>query len=206
MIYRLGLFFGIVLLGLCLLFTFSRGGWLGFLAGGLLMLFLSHRWKVILPAICVFILVLILAPGVRERAAFTFQAGGDASRFAIWQGAWAMIRENPFLGKGMGTFMQYFPHYTKDLGVQYAHNCYLQMWAEIGVFGLLSFLLFVGSILYRGIRIFRKESPFVLLGLICAIFGFLAHSFFDTQLYSLQLCVLFWFLLGMVARYGYPTT
>ncbi len=203
-IYRVGLFFIITLLALCLLFTFSRGGWVGFLAAGLLMLFLLRKSKVVLLAISIFILMLIVIPEVRERAMFTFQAGGDRDRFVIWQGAWVIVKENPFLGKGLGTFMQYFPQYAnKGLLVQYAHNCYLQMWAETGIFALLSFLLFVGSILYKGIRTFKdnRQSSILLLGFICAIFGFLVHSFFDTQLYSLQLSVLFWFLLGVVARF-----
>jgi putative inorganic carbon (HCO3(-)) transporter len=208
--YRTSLFFLILLLGLCLLFTFSRGGWLGLWVAMLLMLFLSRKWKIILPFICIFILAVIFMPAVRERAIFTFQAGGDADRFQCWKVALAMIKENPFLGKGLGTFMANFSLYTRSLFIQYAHNCYLQMWTEIGIFGLLSFLLFVGSILYKGVRVFRDsslpstslgtgrgQSLAILLGLICALFGFLVHSFFDTQLYSLQLSALFWFMLGL---------
>jgi len=194
---QVGLVFAIVLLGMCLLFTFSRGGWLGFLAGGLLMLFLLRQWKVVLTVITIFALALILVPAIKERTVFTFRPGGDAGRFVMWQGTWRIIKENPFLGKGLGTFMEYFPRYIHGLGIQYAHNCYLQMWAEIGIFGLLSFVLFVGSILLRGIRVFRAKRDFFLLGVLCGIFGFLVHSFFDTQLYSLQLSVLFWFMLGL---------
>jgi hypothetical protein len=36
-------------------------------------------------------------------------------------------------------------------------------------------------------------------GLLAGCVGFLAHSFLDTQLYSLQLSALFWILLGMTA-------
>ncbi len=35
--------------------------------------------------------------------------------------------------------------------------------------------------------------------LLAGCVGFLAHSFLDTQLYSLQLSTLFWILLGMTA-------
>jgi len=33
--------------------------------------------------------------------------------------------------------------------------------------------------------------------LISGVVGFLTHAFFDNHLYSLQLVVLFWFLLGL---------
>ena len=114
-----------------------------------------------------------------------------------------MIKENPFLGKGLGTFMDYYKKHKipGDETIYYAHNCYLQIWAETGIFGLLSFLLFVGSVLCRRIKAIKVNSlPWqssVLLGLISAVFGFLVHSFFDTNLYSLQLAVLFWFMLGL---------
>ena len=176
----------------CLFLTFSRGAWVGFLFACLLMLLLSRRWKIILPLLGFFMLAL-LAPGIRERV-----LGGDSGRFSVWSGACGMIKEHPFFGVGIGTFMSNFSKYTKGLGVQYAHNCYLQIWAETGIFALLSFLGFVIAILSQGIKSFIKTHDYIALGLSCAIFGFLAHSFFDNHLYSLQLAVLFWFLAGML--------
>jgi putative inorganic carbon (HCO3(-)) transporter len=195
------LFLG-TLLSICLVLTFSRGAWLGFFAGLVLIPFLFPNVKKAIPFICIFIVILILIPALRERASYTFQSGGDADRFALWQSAWAMIRENPYLGKGLGTFMDYFSRYATIKGVYYAHNCFLQIWAETGIFALLSFLLFVGSVLYKGISSVRKnlltgQLSAVLAGFICAIFGFLIHSLFDVQLYSLQLAALFWFILGL---------
>jgi len=198
-IYYFGQFFLVVFLGLSFLFTFSRGGWIGFIAAVLLILFLSRKWKVILPVIFIFILLVSLVPAIRERAIFTFQAGGDSNRFSMWKGAWAMIKENPFLGKGLGTFMAYFPKYTVGLGIQYAHNSFLQIWAESGVFSLLSLLNFLTLVLWQGVKSFRKSQDYFILGLLCAIFGFLVHSLFDNHLYSLQLSVLFWSLLGILS-------
>jgi O-antigen ligase len=128
----------------------------------------------------------------------TFFSGGDATRFAIWKGAWGMIKGHPFLGVGLGTFMANFSRFTKGLGVQYAHNCFLQIWAETGVFALVSFIGFISLVLWEGITTFRRTQDGIVLGLICAIFASLVHSFFDTHLYSLQLAVLFWFLAGML--------
>ena len=45
----------------------------------------------------------------------------------------------------------------------------------------------------------NKQDEFGVLlgGLTAGTFGFLVASFFDTQLYSLQLSVLFWTMLGV---------
>jgi O-antigen ligase len=177
----------------CLFLTFSRGGWIGFLFASLLMLFLSRRWKIILPLFCFFILIIVLVPGIRERA-----LGGASGRFSVWSGGFAMIEEHPLIGMGIGTFASDISAYAGGLKSQYAHNCYLQIWAETGIFALLSFLVFVVLILRRGIKVFRKNNDYIALGIVCAIFGFLAHSFFDAHLYSLQLAMLFWFLAGLV--------
>ena len=181
------------LLAGCLFLTFSRGGWVGFLFASLLMLFLTRKWKLMLLP-CLFMLVLVLVPGIRERV-----MGGDSGRFNVWGGAWAMIKDHPLLGVGIGTFMANFSQYTKGLGVFYAHNCYLQSWAETGIFALLSFISFLFLLLRQGVKAFRKTHDYIVLGLACGIFGFLVHSFFDVHLYSLQLAVLFWFMAGMLA-------
>lgn len=184
-----------------LLLTFSRGGWLGFLASCVFFAVMMRKYKVVLTAVCGFIISLSCIPFLRQRALFTFSERGDASRFAIWQGAWEMIKDNPFFGKGLGTFMDYFPEFTDGLGIQYAHNCYLQIWAEAGVFALGFFLIFLGIFFYQGIKAVKKYSlcdlSILQIGFLSGLFGFLVHSFFDTQLFSLQIRTLFWVVVGV---------
>jgi putative inorganic carbon (HCO3(-)) transporter len=197
--FRIAFFFLAGILGTCLLFTFSRGAWLGMAFALLCMLILSGKFKELLGIGIFIILIVVYVPVLRARFLFSFQSGGDAARFSIWNSAWLMIKEHPFLGKGLGTFMDYFRFYSSGyLSPQYAHNCYLQMWAESGFFSLLSFIALITVILYQAIKTLKNKSDFFTLGLACSILGFLVHSFFDTQLYSLQLAVFFWVLLGML--------
>ena len=194
-----GMFLALFMLLGCLLLTLSRGGWVGLLFAILLILFLSPKRKFIAAILCSFILAVILIPHTRERFLLTFTFNGDADRFTIWKGAWGMIKEHPFLGMGVGTFMANFSQFIKGLGIRYAHNCYLQIWAETGIFALISFISLISMLLWQGIMLFRKSQDCIILGLLCSLVGFLVHSFFDTQLYSLQLVVLFWFMAGMIA-------
>lgn len=199
-LYKFAFFLLLALLQICLMLTFSRGSWFGFLAALVIMLFLSPKINKLITIFVIFILVLLFMPGIRERAMFIFSPHGDTDRITIWKGTFGMIREHPFLGMGLGTYMDYFQKYVIKAFIQYAHNCYLQIWAESGIFSLLSFILFTGSIFYRGIRSLRfgASDDFILLGFVCAFSGTLVHLFFDNHLYSLQLSFLFWFMAGLI--------
>ena len=187
-----------VLLGVSLLMTFSRGSWLGALCSFLLMVFLSRRYILAVWVAVLFALAVVLSPGVRERILFTFLPAGDADRFVVWKTALQMIKAHPFLGNGVGLFMTHFSASRSGLIPQYAHNCFLQIWAETGIFSLLSFLACIGIILNAGIKRIRERMDPLLLGLVCGVSGFLVHSFFDTDLYSVQLAALFWVVLGLL--------
>ena len=109
-----------------------------------------------------------------------------------------MIRDHPFVGRGIGTFMDYFHDYMPQFPTEYAHNCFLQIWAETGMFALLAFLGFCIILLGTGMKTFLRTNNYAVLGLVCGLFGFLVHSFFDTQLYSLPLSMLFWSAAGVL--------
>ena len=186
-----------LLLGISLIFTFSRGAWVGFLCGIILMLILSRHYKTGFLLLLVFTSVFLLSPEVRERITYTLQPGGDSHRLPVWNASLQLIREHPFIGNGIGLFMDQC-HQLLPARLTYAHNCYLQIWVETGFFSLVVFLLFLGTLLYHGVRAYLKNHDPILLGILCGVFGFLVHSFFDTQFYSLRLAYLLWFLLGLL--------
>jgi putative inorganic carbon (HCO3(-)) transporter len=192
-------------LGACLLLTFSRGAWIGFLCGLFLMAFLLRRWKVLLPVLALFVLAIGLNPLLAKRAvpvlflAAGQQTAGFSERTELLKIGAELIRENPFLGKGLGTFMDYAGQRAVTAKADYAHNCYLQIWAESGIFSLLVFLLFAGTVLGKALKARKTNKDPLLLGLLCGIFAFLIHSAFDTQFYSLQQAFLFWSMFGILA-------
>lgn len=185
-------------LTLAIILTFSRGSWLGASIAFLFTASLSNKnFKRLIPLFFV-VIVLFLFPVFYGRLSLIFKAGGDSDRFRYWLAALNMIKDHPFLGIGAGTFMANFSRYLPNSNVSYAHNCYLQIWAETGVFSLISFLLFTGSIIYLGVKKFLSSQDCLLLGLLSGAIGFLVHSFFDTNLYSLRLAILFWVWVGLI--------
>lgn len=195
---KFALCLGIFLLTFSLVLTFSRAGWLAFIFSMVLMLILSRKFGILAPVFIFFAIMIFTVPNLRERFIFIFQKGGDTDRLVVWRSTLEMIRENPFLGKGVGTFMSYCQKYAPTVYVRYAHNCYLQIWAETGVFSLLAFISFLLSLLINGIIKFKENNDPLILGLVCALSAFLFHSFFDTQFYSLQLSALFWVMAGLL--------
>jgi len=124
----------------CILFSQSRGPWLGLVAGlfffGLLYLF-SRRWRVAavsfvgLAAVVLAFLVLINLPGTplsgvrdlpyvgRLGQVFETESGTGKVRVLIWQGALEMIRADPVrtvFGYGPeAMYVAYNPFYPPDL-------------------------------------------------------------------------------------------
>ncbi len=194
-----------ITLGACLLLTFSRGAWLALLCGLLLMIVISRPWKMLLLALLIFVMAIFINSSLSARAipvlslATGQPTAGFSERSELMGIGFQLIRENPFFGKGLGTFMDYSGQRVVNTHADYAHNCYLQMWAESGIFSLLAFLLFLGILLGKGLKAFKRSSDPLLLGLLGGIFAFLIHSFFDTQFYSVSQSFLLWSMLGVLA-------
>lgn len=156
---------------------------------------------------------------VPQRALSTFDEKDPSinTRLLIWKTTLEMIKDNPLLGAGIGTFkMNYLnyqaeylrenPGYIKYSGkAGEAHNEYLQMWAELGIIGLGLFIL-IFYFFYKTIFNFFKSSKnikdkAITLGLVTGITSFLIHSLFTFPLHVPALGITFFALLGLTVIY-----
>lgn len=157
-----------------LLLTRSRGGWLVFL---LTLLFWAFQERALLARRClrvasVGLLVLALAwAGARgglstfPRHAATVVSGTAASaedpsfsyRRHIWAWTLKIFLDHPLLGTGPGTFPLMLGRYQEIPYItgHYAHNAYLQIASEMGLFGLLLLLALLGWLFWKGWKITR---------------------------------------------------
>ncbi|MDO8748385.1 MAG: O-antigen ligase family protein [Candidatus Omnitrophota bacterium] len=197
-----------VLLFTCLLLTVSRGAWLAYLTSVLFMSIWVRALAVFLLVLGIFILAtyVFYPPYLKERLAkfFFFSDTIDIDRKFIWQAGWKMFVARPWIGLGLGTFMFNFKKFIAEdykYTASYAHNCYLQMASELGVIGLLAFLSILGLFFYHGIKALNKGERnfywYILLASQAAIFGYCVQMGVDTTLYTLDLGMLFWLVLGM---------
>lgn len=84
----------------------------------------------------------------------------------------------------------------------YAHNGYLQLAAEIGIPGILFFLLFLVMFFRRGLQAANtvRGSPEELeqLGILTGLLAFLIYALADTNLQSPQTLMEFWYMAGIL--------
>jgi putative inorganic carbon (HCO3(-)) transporter len=154
-----------------------------------------RRWAAIgLIAILISTTFLFLAPNqLVQRFARIVDEGEEVSsegRFELWRETTRLIRAYPVFGCGLGGYESAFPEYEVSeplLSVDYAHNDYLQLLAELGVVGA-SILLAAGAIIVRGAfrGVFSNFDPQVSsLALACAgsFSAIVLHSIADYNLY-----------------------
>jgi len=198
--WLLSIIFVISLIALGL--TYSRGALLAFFCSLIILGLCEKKFlRIFLLSGTLFIVIFVLMM-VYERSYFdiltVFEPTG---REFYWQEALQIIKQYPLLGTGLNTYSQIAKDYKIVWG-GYAHNCYLQMAAEIGLIGLASFLwmqfeLFKSSII--GLKSLKDDFlRLVLYGSLAGLSGFLIHSAFDTAFYSVQLGSLMWIAMGML--------
>jgi O-antigen ligase len=175
-----------------LIYAYSRGGWIAFIFAIILLACCLKEFWFLGIALGV---TLILGFKINLLKFLFFK---DAGRFELWAMSLRMIKLHPVLGNGIGTFMARFRSFSPTGPISYAHNCYLQIWAEAGVISLALFLLFIFMLLIKGFLAYKKTKELVLAILVCAIAAYACHSFFDTTLFSSQLAFLFWSLMGLL--------
>jgi putative inorganic carbon (hco3(-)) transporter len=178
------------------LVTLSRGGFLGLMAtGGVLLWKLGRgrRLKTILATglICG-ILFAVLPGGYGARIATIFnneqdKEGSAQQRRELMERATSIAISRPIVGVGMGNFHIY------SISEKEAHNAYLEIAAELGVMGLIAYLIVILAPLRslrrieRQTRDMRSKSEREMYGLsVCIQASFIAYivcSFFASIQY-----------------------
>lgn len=217
-----------VVLVVGLVFSWSRGSWLGLAASvGAVLLALPRKWwhgvaPLTLGALLVVALWLTgsLPASVISRVesvtdeitAFSDVRGVDITpenyanveRLAHWQAALNMATANPVLGVGFGNFEVAYPLYSLlnwPLALGHAHNYYLNVFAEAGMIGLLAYIglwVIVMALTWRARRHPDPLARLVLVGLFGSWAYLAVHSLTD-NLYVNNLFLHLGVMLGVLA-------
>jgi putative inorganic carbon (HCO3(-)) transporter len=194
----------LTLLAVCMIRTASLGAVTGLWIGLLVMA--TATWgirRVALPFVGASLAAGLLMWWSESRRLMQWLSGvGLGDRWAMWQAALGMMRDRPLLGHGINTFMSNYLRYWVggEQAPRYAHNCYLQVAAETGVIGLISFLWLLGALFHlvvRGVRQAVGDDKALLIGLLGGLSAFAVHAAVDTNFYSLRQAALFWVLGGV---------
>jgi len=230
------LLIGILTMGGSLLFTFTRGSYLGFAISLIIILFLfmnNRKKEFILEnrKIFIFSLVLVIIVGclfivpnplnkqgtaiytVKNRLSLSVITTGSSAlrRIAIWKFTALMIKDHPLIGSGIGTFRYNTLKYHRSLYpygfADMAHNEYLQLWAELGLVGLATFIWVIITYFIFSFKILKtlKDNKYqqgIVIGLMGGITAILVDSLFGFPLHLPASISLFWLMLALTSIIG----
>jgi len=190
----------------CLMYSFSRGGYLAFLVGCLFLGLLKQRKLLVLLAAFLATWTSLVPPAVQQRVLMTYDENNRAldhsaaSRTILWEQAMPLFDSNPVIGTGFDTYA-YTNHYH---GYKDTHNLYVKMLAETGLVGLCLFLWLLVKTFCAGYRLFRQAEDAFLsslgLGLSVWVVCVVAANLFGDRWTYLQVNGFMWVLAGLVSR------
>ncbi len=196
----------------CVLFTFSRGGYLAALAAFLIVALVSNR-MLLIPLALFLLSWQTLVPGaVRERVMMTRTESGEleasaADRVTLWEDAMQLVAASPVFGTGYHTYAfmsRVGASYRSDFHYRDTHNYYLKVMVETGAIGMIVFLLLLGKLFGLGFRLYRTatDSLYRSMGLgfcLWMVAASLVNLFGDRWTY-VQISAFTWALAACVVR------
>lgn len=205
---------GVALLGLTTAATLSRGAVVG-LGALVIWALLTRRVRVggALSGLIVTVVlfagaVALYGPLINERLTLKgdVAAANVASRKALWSAAVNMGADHPLVGVGPGRFGIVSADYITDdpinLQRPFAHNSYLEIFAETGFPGLIAFLgllLSSWSLAVRGRRRALAAGDHRMAALASATQGGFVVAATAANFLSVQITAPLWILAGLAA-------
>ncbi len=126
----------------------------------------------------------------------------NRGRIYIYKAAWAIFRDHPWFGVGLGTFWLNWEAYrSPDLagmpGVSHAHNLVLHLLAETGLVGTTLFVTLLGMVAVAGWKARRWVSTPVWV-LFLTLGAWLIREQVDVTIGNVANALAFWSLAGLV--------
>lgn len=187
------------LVTLAVVASYSRGAWLGLMAGALMMVAIRGKkstgiWIILALGLLFGALALqtgVVSPTQAQRLSSIaeqltpFDVRGIkpndenfavVERMAMWQAGGNMFLYNPWLGIGIGNYNDAYPSfYAGDWIISrgHAHNYYIHAAAETGIVGLTAYLALILTAYALAFRAYRQTTEAAFRYIIWGGFGVL---------------------------------
>jgi O-antigen ligase len=189
-------------LAIALMLTFSRGAYLA-LAVFAVLTTVTVRPSLRRPLLAVgiaaaaFALVAIVTasstPIMQNRFSYVALNYTLQTRSVIYVATWHMLTSHPIFGLGLGGY-RYVLHEFPEI---YPHDVYLAFWVELGLLGLVAFLVIFGGLFWRAWRALPLAAGFeraLLWGAVGTWVVWGVHGVFDTPYWKNDMSVEFWLI------------
>jgi len=193
----------IILSSLAVVFARSEGAYVGILAGLFFLGLMTKklRWPTVAAAI-IFVLVMALVPGFRHYSyeQLTFQNDSGKVRLIMWRETWQMLKGRFLSGAGLAGYQETFApfHKTKYIEIYlYPHNLFLNFLSEIGLGGLIVFLLITIKFFKDSVKKFLATRQPLFITLSAVMITIIVHGLVDVPYFKNDLAILFWLIIGL---------
>lgn len=189
----------------CLMYSFSRAGYLAVVAGLLFLGLVRLRWLLVVMMVFGLLWSSVLPNAVRQRITMTYNSKGgldhsSETRVNLWEDAMKLFESNMAVGTGFNTYA-----YMGRIGIyKDTHNYFIKVLVETGLVG---FILFVGLIVrffWTGFMMhWRARDPLAKalgLGLAAWMVCVIVANCFGDRWSFLQVNGYMWVIAGLLAR------
>jgi O-antigen ligase len=188
-----------------LLFTFTRGSWLGLLAGAALISF-SRLKKIFIVLILLVILIIVLAPPEFKDRIFSIvnpSHPANVERVQMWKTGWKIFLDYPVFGIGdIGieeSYLKYGPPGASPAG--HLHNNYVTWLVKLGIVGLIIVLIMFIKIFAFEWKTAQKYKDnwlvnSIALGAASALIGFSVNGLVEWNFGDTEVIMFLWVTVG----------
>jgi hypothetical protein len=177
-----------------LILTYSRSGFLSFIASGIVYMFLTKRF-IMLILFGAFVTLFILIPRSPFDVTSMFRKTSSIARINNFQSSWELAIKSPVIGFGFNT-IRFVQLKTASIEAK-------SVMSRVGFVGASIY----GWLLYRMIFVCtyvmkkNKEGKAVAIVLLSTLAAIFMHSNFNNSLFYAWIMIWMWILIGVVERY-----
>ena len=200
----------------CMILTWSRGGWLGMIAAVTVFFVANYKYTLkyfLLIGLSSPLWINLLPGNIANRFASIGNLADSSSYYRLytWKGTLRMIADHYLGGIGVGdsAFSHVYPLYAY-VGTEitaHSHNLFLELTVELGVMGLVMFLIAIFMIVQRGFGCikYNPENKHVVSAVSAAIAGLagaLVHGVVDHIWYNYRVFFMFWVVAAFICAFA----
>ncbi len=167
----------------------------------LLVSFLNpHLRRLTIPLTAIGFVAAMMIPSVKQK--LTLHDYSGEVRRTQWSETVEMLKDHPIFGAGLAGYEPTFASYHHATWVeifQYPHNLILNIWSELGLLGLVAFILLAIQVLRSFLPLTKGEPEGVFLcALLAALLETTIHGLVDVPYFKNDLSLMTWSLLAML--------
>ncbi len=202
----------VVLVLISLFLTFTRSAYLAFIIAMIATVFLvkdilfHRKYLFVLISFAAILMGIVVSnKQVHDTLVFRFDKPvvEQFDRRVLWDCALKIIKAKPVTGVGLSNYDSGIKKYCAvDAPVLPAHNQYLQIAAESGIIGLISYM-FILLVAFRYsiyIYVHSRDPEFKLIGVSFVVLcsWYCVQSLFTNYLFGDKFSMMFWIMIGLI--------